>query len=383
MNYLSKLFFFIALSLSFAACEKVQDLPFYANGQPATLTASTASVAVSATDSNKVAMTFNWTFPKYAIDSSSVKYILEIDVAGKNYSDPFSREIMGDFSSEFLAKEINTIALNYGFDFGKVYDMEARIISSYENNNERLTSNSVPFKVTPYKIPPKVQLPASGNLFIVGNATAGGWNENMPVPSQQFSRIDETTFGGVFELIGGNQYAVLPVRGSWDVKYTVANTNAPGGAEGGDFGYRLNDNFLGPATSGWYKIILNFQTGKYMVTPYGGHLPENLFMVGDATPGGWDNPVPVPSQQLTRLNSSEFEITLPLNGGAAYLLLPNNGSWDNKYAVADDGITGLSMGGELGYNFAKNIPAPAVGGTYKINVNFAAGEQGKFTLTKQ
>ena len=382
MNNISKLFLFIALSLSFTACEKVDDLPFYGNGQPVTLTASATSVSAAPIDSNKIALAFNWTFPNYAIDSSRVKYILEIDVAGNNFSNPYTREIMGVFSTEFMAKEINTIALNRGFDFGKTYDLEGRIISSYENNNERLISNKVSFKVTPYKVPPKVKLPESGNLFIVGNATNGGWNESMPIPSQQFSRIDETSFGGVFELIGGNQYLVLPVRGSWDNKYTVANTNAPGGDVGGDFGYMLKDNFLAPATSGWYKIILNFQTGKYSVTPFAGHLPENLFMVGDATPGKWDNPVPVPSQQFTRLNSSEFEITIPLNGGA-YLLLPNNGSWDNKYAVADDGISGLDMGGELGYNFSKNIPAPKVGGTYKVNINFAAGEQGKFKLTKQ
>lgn len=383
MKYLSKLFLLAAITVAFSACEKAEDLPFYPNGSPVTLTASTTSISPTPADSNKVALAFNWTFPNYATDSSNVKYILELDVAGKNFSNPFTREIMGNFTTEFLAKEINTIALNYGFDFGKVYDMEARIISSYANNNERLTSNTLALKVTPYKVPPKVKLPASGNLFIVGNATAGGWNENPPIPSQQFSRMDETTFGGVFELIGGNQYIVLPVRGAWSDKYSVANTNAPGGAEGGDFGFELSDNFLAPANSGWYKIILNFQTGKYSVTPYGGHLPDNLFMVGDATPGGWNNPVPVPAQQLTRLNSSEFEVTLTLNGGASYLLLPNNGSWDNKYAVADDGLAGLAMGGELGYNYSKNIPAPAVSGTYKINVNFAVGEQGRFKLTKQ
>ena len=383
MKYLSKLFLLAAITVTFSACEKVNDLPFYPDGSPVTLTASTTTIASTPADSNKVALALNWTSPNYATDSSKVKYILELDVAGRNFSDPYVKEILGGFTTEFLAKEINTIALNYGLDFGKAYDMEVRIISSYANNNERLTSNLVKLKVTPYKIPPKVKLPESGNLFIVGNATGGGWNENMPIPSQQFSRLDETTFGGVFELSGGNQYLILPVRGSWNDKYTVANSNAPGGAEGGDFGYMLSDNFAGPANSGWYKIILNFQTGKYTVTPYGGHIPEILFMVGNATPGDWSNPVPVPSQQLTRLNSSEFELTLDLNANGKYIFLPVNGSWDNKYAVADDGVAGLSMGGELGYNYSKDIPGPVEGGTYKVNVNFAAGDQGRFKLTKQ
>ena len=105
-------------------------------------------------------------------------------------------------------------------------------------------------------------------------------------------------------------------------------------------------------------------------------------MVGDATPGGWNNPVPVPSQQLTRLNSSEFEVTLNLNAGKEYLLLPVNGDWGHKYAVADNSVPGLSNGGALGYDFGSNIPGPSADGNYKINVNFAKGAQGMFTVTK-
>ncbi|MEO6682486.1 MAG: SusE domain-containing protein, partial [Ginsengibacter sp.] len=202
MKYLSQLFLLAVITVAFSACEKAEKLPFYSNGSPVTLTASTTTISPAPVDSNKVALAFNWTFPNYATDTSNVKYILELDVAGRNFSKAYTREIMGNFKTEFLAKEINAIALSYGFDFGKSYDMEARIISSYANNNERLKSNTLALKVTPYKVPPKVKLPDSGNLFIVGNATNGGWNQNMPIPSQQFSRIDETTFGGVFELQG-------------------------------------------------------------------------------------------------------------------------------------------------------------------------------------
>jgi hypothetical protein len=109
-------------------------------------------------------------------------------------------------------------------------------------------------------------------------------------------------------------------------------------------------------------------------------MPSNLFIVGDATPGGWNNPVPVPSQQLTQLNSAVFEVTLAMTGGKQYLLLPVNGDWGHKYAVADNTIVGLSGGGDFGYDLGQNFPAPAANGTYKLSVNFALGTTGKFTV---
>ena len=56
-------------------------------------------------------------------------------------------------------------------------------------------------------------------------------------------------------------------------------------SEDGDFGYDFSDNFPSPATSGLYKIIVDFQTGKFYVASYSGVLPDSLYIVGDATTG--------------------------------------------------------------------------------------------------
>jgi hypothetical protein len=115
------------------------------------------------------------------------------------------------------------------------------------------------------------------------------------------------------------------VNGDWAHKYSVADKSKAGLSSGGDFGFDLSDNFPAPAASGWYKITVNFQSGNFTVTLYTGVLPSNLYIVGDATASGWNNPVPVPAQMFTRKNSVEFEITVPLIGGKEYLLLPVNG----------------------------------------------------------
>lgn len=366
-------FILVAAGFSFflASCDKVDSLPFYGTGTNPVLSASTTTVAPAPADSNNTALTLSWTKANHATDSTNVKYTIEMDSAGKNFSNPNVFVVTNSVSKAFIAKELNTMLLNRGYAFNVPVGMDVRVTSSYLNNNERLTSNTIKIMMTPYKVPPKVALPASLKLFIVGSATQGGWNNPVPVPSQEFSRLDETTWAGIFQLNAGGSYLFLTVNGDWGPKYGFngsSNSNNPNGdvlkAEGGDM--------IAPATTGWYRIEVDFQQGKFTVTPYNSPLPTNLFIVGDATAGGWNNPVPVPSQQLTRLNSSEWSITLPLTGGREYLLLPVNGDWSNKYSVANKNLTGLSAGGEFGYNLADNFPGPSASGTYTITVNFAA-----------
>lgn len=365
---------FTGMAAIIVACDKADTLPLYSNGTASTLSASSTTIAPAPADSNNTVLTLSWTSPKYATDSSKYKYTIEIDSAGKNFSKPYTRVETGKLSSSFTAKELNNFLVGRGYAFNAPVDMEIRMTSSYANNNERLTSNIIKVKMTPYKVPPKVALPTSGRLFLVGSATAGGdatgWNNPVPTPAQEFARLDETTFGGVFQITGGKEYLLLPVNGDWGHKYAVADNSVPGLSQGGSFGFDFSQNFPGPATSGLYKIIVDFQSGKFTVTPYAGVLPSSLYIVGDATPGGWNNPVPVPSQQLTRINSAVYEITLPLTGGKEYLLLPVNGDWSHKFAVANKGLAGLSSGGSFGYDLSDNFPGPAASGTYKITVNF-------------
>jgi hypothetical protein len=361
----------VLLASAFIGCTK-QTNTNYANGTPPVLKSSVTAIAPKASDSLSNAVVFTWTNPKYATDSSTVKYVLQIDSSGRSFSKAVSITLTGTRTDSLSAKQLNTIALGFGFAYNVAYKMDVRVVSSYANNNEQYNSNTLTLTVTPYVTPPKITPPASGALFLVGDATQGGWNNPVPVPTQQLEKIDSVTYGGVFNLIGGKQYLLLPVNGDWSHKYSVADNTVPGLSAGGSFGYDLSSNFPGPSASGWYKIIVSFQQGTFTVTPYTQVLPDSLFIVGDATQGGWSNPVPEPSQVFTRLNSSQFTLTLSLTGGKQYLLLPVNGDWSQKFAVADNSISGLSAGGSFGYytSGGANFPAPAASGTYKITADF-------------
>jgi len=324
--------FALAAVIGFTSCEKAKDLPSYADGTAPVLSTPSATVAPPVADSNKVSVILNWTDPKFASDPKTFKYIIEIDSAGRNFSKAYTKTIIGKLTDSTIAKEFNAVMLAWGFEFNKAYDVDVRVTASYGNNNEQKRSNILKLRATPYKIPPKVALPPSGRLFIVGGATNGGWNNPVPVPSQELARYDETTWGGVFQLSGGNEYLILPVNGSWDNKFAIPSNLAPGIDVAGTFFASTGpgDNFKAPPASGLYKITLDFQKGLYTVAPN-------------------------------------------FTSGQAYLLLPVNGSWAQKYGADNPSPTGPQLGGKIKGEGA-DIPAPSVSGSYKFTVDFYTGE---------
>lgn len=115
-------------------------------------------------------------------------------------------------------------------------------------------------------------------------------------------------------------------------------------------------------------VIRGFRGEMSIATP-----PDNLFIVGGATPGSWSNPVPTPSQQFTK-SGNVFTLTLELKANEGYLLLPVNGSWDKKYGMGGDSMSGdiVPQGGDFS--------SPAEAGTYLITADFTTG---RYTLVKQ
>jgi starch-binding outer membrane protein SusE/F len=129
-----------------------------------------------------------------------------------------------------------------------------------------------------------------------------------------------------------------------------------------------------------FSNVVNFTATAYLdaaVTPPGtapAYADGALFLVGSATQGGWNNPVPVPTQKFTRIDATHYEITVPMNGGQSYLMLPVNGDWSAKYGAMCSSNNCNAPGA---YDFkagGADVLAPATSGTYTIKVNFVSGK---------
>jgi hypothetical protein len=355
----------LAAMMMMASCEKIEPLTIYNTAGNAFLTASSANIAPAPADSMKTVLSYTWTYPNYSVDSMTVKYIVEIDSAGRNFSKASQKVLSGKLAASFTAKELNEIALGFGFQYNKLYNMEARIISSMANNNERKFSNTVALRYTPYVVPPKVTPPTSKQLFLVGSATAGGWNNPVPVPSQQFNRIDSVTYEGTFYMKGGQQYLCLPVNGDWSNKYSVKDNNAAGLSKGGDFGFNLSDNFPGPDKTGMYKLRMDFQSGKFTAT-----LVQEiglLWVAGDYQ--GW-NPGAAPQIGSSKKDGDHEGYVYIKPGGSYEFKLTSQADW-NGTNFGDGGNGNLSTSGG-------NLKFPGEG-FFRINANTSTN---KFTIAQ-
>lgn len=329
---------------------------------PSRLSTENTSVTGTAATSTNHSNTFSWTpaFPGYG---GTVTYSIQYDSTGKNFASPQEIAVgAATYTKSLTEDDMNTTALTSGIPIGNSGSVEYRV-KSVTAAGATAYSNVVNVTIATFS-------PVPANLFIVGDATPGGWNNPVPTPSQQFTKVDAYSFSIQLGLTAGKSYLLLPVNGDWTHKYGGA-TDGTGSA-----GTLLKDgavpgsNTPAPATTGLYKIVVNFQTNSYTVTPV--VLPGNLYIVGDATAGGWNNPVPVPSQQFTKIDNFKFAIAVNLTAGKSYLFLPVNGDWSHKYGGATDGTA--TGGGVLltdGDVPGSNTPAPASTGLYQIVVDFA------------
>ena len=331
-------------TIFFVACEKkVGDLPSYQVGTAAVLSASSTTIAPAVVDSDKVALTLTWTNPKYSVDSSTVKYVVEIDSSGRNFAKEFTTTVVGTRTASFTAKQINTILIGYGFAFNTAYNIDVRVTSSQSNNNEQLKSNTVVINFKTYLVPPKVPVPSSAKLFLVGDASGSGWNNPVATPAQQFTKLDATTYQGTFYLNGGKQYLLLPVNGDWAAKYAVADGSLAGLSAGGDFGYYTSggSNFPAPATTGMYQITVDFQKGKFTVVSKS----QYALMYVPGAYQGW-TPATAPTLGSPK-NDGSFDGYINITGTDFNFKLNPQADWSNSYGNAGAGKISLTAGGNL------------------------------------
>ena len=102
---------FIAMGILFiySSCKKTDALPYFTSGTATVLSSSVNSLVPLTADSNKVGITLSWTNPKYATDTSNVKYIIEIDSSGRNFSKSVKKTVIGKLSATYTNKELNAI----------------------------------------------------------------------------------------------------------------------------------------------------------------------------------------------------------------------------------------------------------------------------------
>jgi hypothetical protein len=267
-----RLLIIFSFLLILTGCEKDEKRIFLEGGTAPVLTATkTGNIPISFATKDEEAIKLTWTNPDYqlttGLSSQNVTYLVEIDTLGANFTNPRRKiiSISNDMNLSITNAQLNDYLLNQlELDLNKTHTLQIRVKSTMGIGAAPLFSNILQLTAKPYAIPPKVNPPATGKLFIVGSATPGGWNNPVPVPSQEFTKVSPTLYQITLPLTGGGSYLLLPENGQW-TKYGFTGANNSNNPDGDDFMAEGGD-LISPPASGNYKIEVNFQTGKFKLT---------------------------------------------------------------------------------------------------------------------
>lgn len=272
-----QLFGFLILAALLWSCEKDEKRDYFEGGTaPVLMSSVSGTIPMAFANADKEALALSWTNPDYlfttGVSSQDVSYLLEIDTAGANFTNPKRRtiSIAGGLSKTFTQGELNDYLLNtLELKADTAHQIEMRVTANLVANSVPLASNVAAFTVTPYTIPPKVALPSSGKLYITGGATPASWQCGCgegELTTQKFTQMSPTLYVlPSIKLKAGESFLFIPVYGSWSEKYGFAGEKNKNNVNGDEIKFN-GDDLKAPDVTADYKIEVNFQTGKYTLT---------------------------------------------------------------------------------------------------------------------
>jgi hypothetical protein len=358
----------MGLGLLISSCDKIDTVAEHPKGTAPDLgVLPSTTIAPAIGDSNKTVLTLNWTDPKYATDSNHVKFIVEIDSAGRNFSKETTIIVRKALTSSFTGRDLNAILLNYGYTLGKPVKLDVRVKSSYENNNEIYNSNVVTLSVTPYADPAKL---VTEKTTVTGTLATGGQHSNTFTWSPAFQSYSGTvTYVLEYDSAGKNFVAPqqIPNYGGAsvysasltqsDMNNTAINSGIPMDSKTGKVEYRVKATTAGGAVA--YSNVVNVTITTYI--PLLRFYMPGSYQAATGNGTDWDPPTaPELIRDLrTPVYNKLYYAYMYLPAGAQFKITQGR-SWDVNYG---------GSGGTLAQNGANFSVATA--GVYRISIDLA------------
>lgn len=346
---LKKILFFPGLLalLLFTACEPKDELTPVLLIGPAPAISSPAAgtnLVLEEANADNVMPDFTWSAADYGFQAA-VNYSLQMAKAGTEFADPIligttkTTQISGMTVGEF-----NAILIANGIADGVAAPLELRVKAEVNPKVDPVYSATLAMDVTPYKVVviyPQLQVPGSYQ----------GW---APEDSSTaiYSRRSDNKYEGYIYMDDAAAKFKFTVGPGWDTNY--GDTGADGTLDAG------GDDISTPG-AGMIKLNadLNALTYTAVVTDWG--------LIGDATPGGWDNDTDMVYDPAT----NTLKLTTQLGTGA--IKFRANDGWDINLGD-NDGNLSLEYGGadiivsEAG-NYTVELIITGPDYTYKLTKN--------------
>ncbi len=307
--------------------------------------------------------------------SAPVKYILQADTAGGDFSKPI--EIGSSSTNQLIltAKMLNSAGMNFTVKMVPV-TLSMRLmtqITSIDFNapvQKVLYSNIQNITFTPYI----AEIPMKAAYYIVGSALVGWGNDpaNIGADLQPFFAANNNmkeklySYTGYFKADG---IKLITMPGDWNTAGAFASSGASG-----DVSLKNEGDNYNFSVAGYYTFTVDFAAGKYTCTPFdASSAPKfnTVGIIGDATPKGWDASTPmelvVGQEHLWVLKK------IDLVGGKSMKFRAND-SWDDASNGGGNWGTGEIPFGKAENSGGSGNIAIEKGGEYFIQFNDLTGE---------
>ncbi len=341
----------VATAFTFSCSEEEVD-PMLMDSEnfvaPAFVNATTAeTVVITAENASELFETFSWSKPSYGVNLS-VNYVLQVD-NNEDFSNAKQLMALSTNQVDISKERFNATMLSLGlpgFKESQVYMRVRATINGYVSDT--LYTDVIVRKAVTY------QNSECGNfctLGIIGSATPGGWDNDTDLRLSDATRADKANWTSTLYLIGGSQVK-FRAGDAWETNW--GGTDFPSGTG------TINGPDITVSTTGYYEVKFNDETGAYTFTLLSAPNYPTIGIIGNATPGGWDN-----DTDLTKdaTNPHIWTGTITLTAGEAKFRADND--WANNW-----GATSYPSG--IGTSGGPNIPVNA--GTYFVRFNDVTGE---------
>lgn len=298
------------------------------------LTANGDTIVLNQNEYSSDGLILQWTSGSNRGTGHRIYYSLELMPAGRSWDEALMvfNGVSERFEQKWTVDEINSLIVrDFGLGFDGPVALSARIKASGDGFDEQVAECT--FVMVPYE-------PITHTLFIVGNATPGGWtlSEATELEMRDIGQFKTTVMlkQGFFKFICSRD-GMLPgyMPGASDDELALRES-----ASQQDKMWTVTEPHL-------YEIVVNLVTMKLSMTQVSAVRPEydDLYLIGNET--GW-NFWPM---QRDALDPFLFRIGHYWTLGKDFKFGTASGAWENNYKAtsADAPYTQETMAFVKGY----------------------------------
>lgn len=328
---LYSLIFLMVVPFIYTSCEDNLNDNSFDTEDVLTLTISEAEVVLQEQFINNT-LSFNWSTGSNQNTGSAIKYSLEIDLAGNDFSNPIvvlNENVKNTFSHALRYGDLNNYLLQTDLENEQLYELMAKVTATFADQSLQPQTSTTNFNVTTFK-------PVSNKLFILGDATPIGWDIVNAI-----ELTSSTSQRGVFIYkgdlgIGNFKFAVTQdacfcqdsyTRDSEDPSKIIHNI----GGSGEDLQWTINQAL---ASDEEYAITVDLINKSIDIEIVASTLKtppfSSLWIVGDASESGWNIDSPVSFTQ-SESNPFEFYYEGQLNPGNFKIFAGSLGDWCGEW----------------------------------------------------